>query len=90
MKNKFTSICLFITVPVTFSFTLKAQDIRSGHFESFDKTKIYYEVKGQGFPGLLVHGFIVNGESWKKAAGDHNHASSTKEFADAVLKFIKE
>ena len=35
-------------------------------FKSFDGTKIYYEVKGKGEPVLLVHGFIVNGQSWKR------------------------
>ena len=37
----------------------------SGYFASFDSTKIYYEVHGSGFPVLLVHGFIVNSNSWK-------------------------
>src|SRR6476619_3230106 len=41
----------------------------TGHFfTSFDSTKIYYEVSGSGFPVILIHGFIVNGESWKKTA----------------------
>lgn len=52
----------------------KAQDnsldakfpIDSGYFSSFDGTKIYYEVRGEGKPVLLVHGFIVNGDSWKR------------------------
>jgi pimeloyl-ACP methyl ester carboxylesterase len=38
------------------------------YFRSFDNTKIYYEVKGNGKPVLLVHGFIVNGQSWKRTA----------------------
>lgn len=36
------------------------------YFKSFDGTKIYYEVKGNGESVLLVHGFIVNGQSWKR------------------------
>ena len=40
----------------------------SSFFKSFDGTPIYYEVKGTGPAVLLVHGFIVNGESWKKTA----------------------
>jgi pimeloyl-ACP methyl ester carboxylesterase len=40
----------------------------SGFFTSFDKIKIYYEVKGNGKPVLLVHGFVVDGESWKKTS----------------------
>ena len=49
----------FIKHPTGYSDT-------SNYFISFDGTKIYYEVKGNGKPVLLVHGFIVDGESWKK------------------------
>jgi len=35
-------------------------------FTSFDSTKIYYEVRGSGDAVVLVHGFIVNGQSWKR------------------------
>jgi len=42
------------------------QNDSSGYFTSFDSTKIYYEVKGTGFPVILVHGFITTGEGWKK------------------------
>ena len=47
-------------------FSLAQPD--SGFYKSFDGTKIYYESMGSGEPVLLVHGFIVNGQSWKKAA----------------------
>ncbi len=36
------------------------------YFSSFDGTRIYFEADGKGHPVILVHGFIVNGESWKK------------------------
>lgn len=42
--------------------------VDSNYFSSFDGTKIYYEVRGNGKPVLLVHGFIVNSNSWKHAA----------------------
>ena len=45
--------------------SVKAQS-DSGYFTSFDKTKIYYQVKGTGNAVILLHGFIVNGESWKR------------------------
>jgi len=53
---------------------LSGQDIFSqqnltdsgAYFKSFDGTKIYYEVRGKGEAVLLVHGFIVNGQSWKR------------------------
>ncbi|MES2850319.1 MAG: alpha/beta fold hydrolase [Bacteroidota bacterium] len=37
----------------------------SGYFKSFDNTKIYYEVKGNGIPVLLIHGFTGTGNDWK-------------------------
>ena len=42
--------------------------VDSNYFSSFDGTKIYYEVRGKGKPVLLVHGFISNSTSWKRAA----------------------
>ena len=38
------------------------------YFSSFDGTKIAYQVKGEGEPVLLVHGFMNTGESWKRSA----------------------
>ncbi|MFI5156273.1 MAG: alpha/beta fold hydrolase [Chitinophagales bacterium] len=40
----------------------------TGYFPSFDGIKIYFEVHGQGYPVLLVHGFTSTGDSWKKGA----------------------
>ncbi|MDP4130605.1 MAG: alpha/beta hydrolase [Bacteroidota bacterium] len=37
----------------------------SGYYISFDKTRIYFEVHGDGQPVLLLHGFMGNGSSWK-------------------------
>lgn len=48
------------------SINVVAQADSGAYFNSFDGTKIYYEVKGNGQPVLLVHGFIVNGQSWKR------------------------
>jgi pimeloyl-ACP methyl ester carboxylesterase len=50
-----------------FASILCAQEAdTSKYFKSFDGTKIHYQIKGEGSPVLLVHGFVVNGESWKK------------------------
>jgi|SRR6185503_7024044 len=38
------------------------------YFTSFDGTKIYYEVKGGGYPVILVHGFTGTGQGWKNCA----------------------
>lgn len=42
-----------------------AQD-RQPLFKSFDGTQIHYEVQGKGFPVVLLHGFIVNSNMWKR------------------------
>ncbi|MFT3947049.1 MAG: alpha/beta hydrolase [Agriterribacter sp.] len=42
--------------------------VDSGYLSSFDNTKIYYESSGKGKAVVLVHGFIVNSNSWKKTA----------------------
>src|SRR6476620_4470685 len=65
MKSFRFSFLLFMWMTVVGN--LHAQD--SAHFfESFDNTPIYFESVGNGPVVLLVHGFIVNGESWKKTA----------------------
>lgn len=58
--------------PALLSFTLiilynivVAQKDSTGYFSSFDKAKIGYEVKGNGKPVLLIHGFTGKGSDWK-------------------------
>jgi pimeloyl-ACP methyl ester carboxylesterase len=54
---------------VLISFTCYSQAVPdTASFKSFDDTKIYYEVIGNGYPVILVHGFITNSESWKRTA----------------------
>lgn len=36
-------------------------------YTSFDGVKLHYDVLGEGKPVVLLHGFIVNGESWKRS-----------------------
>ncbi len=38
------------------------------YFNSFDGTRIHYDVKGKGDVVILIHGFIVDGESWKRTS----------------------
>src|SRR6187397_584531 len=78
MKNLFHSVFLqigLVLIPIFACLTVLAQNISSQNqskadsgrfFTSFDSTKIYYEVKGAGEAVVLVHGFIVNGQSWKR------------------------
>lgn len=61
MKTLLLIISLFIT------FTVQAQTTREPLFTSFDGTKIHYDILGEGKPVVLLHGFITNGESWKRA-----------------------
>lgn len=47
---------------------LLAQTAREPMFKSFDGTQIHYDVLGKGPRAVvLLHGFIVNGDSWKRA-----------------------
>jgi pimeloyl-ACP methyl ester carboxylesterase len=57
-------ICLvFLTL-----FFRIAHAQESGFLTSFDSTRIYYEVSGHGPAVILVHGFIVHSDSWKRTA----------------------
>jgi pimeloyl-ACP methyl ester carboxylesterase len=59
-------ICLLLITCRSYSQNNSPAD-SGAYFKSFDGTKIYYEVKGSGETVLLVHGFIVNGQSWKRS-----------------------
>src|SRR5476649_1798999 len=54
------SILLFLT-----SRLFAQSEIQGAYFTSFDGTKIYYEVKGNGYPVILIHGFSGTGQGWK-------------------------
>ena len=69
--SRFLFFCFYISCALfTFSQNEKPNNAvatDSGRFfTSFDSTKIYYEVRGSGDAVVLVHGFIVNGQSWKR------------------------
>jgi len=69
--SRFLVICFFI-FQASFAFSqnekLNSTSVADTgrFFTSFDNTKIYYEVRGLGDAVVLVHGFIVNGQSWKR------------------------
>ena len=69
---RYLAAIFFFSISIQFHpLSVSAQEnivADSGYFSSFDSTKIYYEVRGNGFPVLLVHGFIVNSSSWKNTA----------------------
>src|SRR5215212_5831553 len=57
--------CLLLITSGSYSQNSNPADT-GAYFRSFDSTKIYYEVRGTGDAVVLVHGFIVNGQSWKR------------------------
>jgi pimeloyl-ACP methyl ester carboxylesterase len=65
MKKLFFPILIVLTHGLV--QTIHAQSDTSLFFTSFDGVKIHYEVNGTGKPVILVHGFIANGESWKRS-----------------------
>src|ERR1051326_610868 len=65
MKNFFITALFVINL---LAFNAKAQKDSGQFYTSFDKTKIYYEVKGNGYPVILLHGFMNTGENMKKNA----------------------
>lgn len=68
MKKAFITLLVCITA-ANYSFAQVGveQSIDSAHYYTApDGIKIYYEVKGTGYPVVLVHGFIVNSQSWKR------------------------
>jgi pimeloyl-ACP methyl ester carboxylesterase len=66
--KKIISLLLFIKISF-YTFAQPSDSLLAGNFfYSFDSVKIHYEVKGAGSPVILIHGFIVDGESWKKTA----------------------
>ncbi len=59
-----------LLVPFLFLFTnteIEAQTDSSHYYKATDGINIYYEVKGTGYPVVLVHGFIVTSSNWKKS-----------------------
>src|SRR5437762_8723475 len=58
-------LALVTIVTLVLYLPVHAQSDSSGFFSSFDKVKIWYEVKGKGKPVLLIHGFTGRGTDWK-------------------------
>lgn len=55
-------------VAAFFACTVVAQTDSGDFYTSFDSTKIYYEVKGNGYPVILVHGFMNTADNMKRNA----------------------
>lgn len=69
MKILFILLLIFFYIPGNGQTPKNPEyPVETGYYTSFDSTKIYYEVAGKGKPVLLIHGFIVDGQSWKRTA----------------------
>jgi pimeloyl-ACP methyl ester carboxylesterase len=64
--TKFIAPFLFFFFLYTCSYAQPA--LAGSYFTSFDSTRIYYEVKGDGYPVILIHGFSGTGQGWKNCA----------------------
>lgn len=60
-----TPLLLLFSVLIAKICLAQATDT-SRYYTAPDGIRIYYEVKGTGYPVVLVHGFIVNSQSWKR------------------------
>src|SRR5688572_31340130 len=63
----FSKVVLLLLISTQLSGQAREAKSSANYFISFDSTKIYYEIHGMGYPVLLVHGFISDGQTWKKA-----------------------
>lgn len=60
------TVCGVIALYFLIVMQASAMQADSGrYFISFDGTKIYYEVRGEGYPVVLIHGFSGNCQGWK-------------------------
>ena len=65
MRKKKVYFIVFFTLFISVFTAAKSDSAQ--YFTSFDGTKIYYEVKGSGYPVILVHGFMNTSQNWKRA-----------------------
>ena len=64
MKRTLISLAIFLSAFSSRAFAMQADS--GQYFTSFDGVKIYYEVKGEGYPVMLIHGFSGTSQGWKK------------------------
>lgn len=63
MKKLFSLLTLFCAIACSNIFAQSTAG--ESFYTSFDSTRIYYEVKGDGYPVVLVHGFTGTSQGWK-------------------------
>jgi pimeloyl-ACP methyl ester carboxylesterase len=67
MKKRIVSSLITIILLLLTNNLFAQSETQGNYFTSFDNTKIYYEVKGEGFPVILIHGFSGTGQGWKNS-----------------------
>jgi pimeloyl-ACP methyl ester carboxylesterase len=67
MKEFFLAF-IYFPVIILLSFHVNAQTDSGRYYSSFDNTRIYYEVKGNGYPVILIHGFMNTADNMKRNA----------------------
>src|SRR5476651_646785 len=68
MKKSILILNTLVIMLLSASRSWAQQETPGSYFTSFDTTKIYYEVKGTGYPVILIHGFSGTGQGWKNTA----------------------
>ncbi|OOQ59192.1 alpha/beta fold hydrolase [Mucilaginibacter pedocola] len=56
---------IFLYLLLAISVKAAAQTAEGSYYTATDGTKIYYEVKGNGYPIIMLHGFTGNLQGWK-------------------------
>jgi pimeloyl-ACP methyl ester carboxylesterase len=64
MKKTVQSIAVLVFM-LMISIAGRAQENAGSFYTASDGVKIYYEVQGDGFPVVLIHGFSGTGQGWK-------------------------
>jgi pimeloyl-ACP methyl ester carboxylesterase len=64
--KKFIFFLAFCSFTICGNKLLAQESAEGSYFTSFDGTKIYYEVKGNGYPVIMIHGFTGTSQGWKK------------------------
>ncbi|TFF33859.1 alpha/beta fold hydrolase [Mucilaginibacter psychrotolerans] len=57
--------CLALCLAFGTKIYSQTNTAEGSYYTSFDGTKIYYEVKGEGFPVVMLHGFTGTAQGWK-------------------------
>jgi len=63
--QKIITLITVLLIMLTTGLIGFAQETAGSFYTAADGAKIYYEIKGDGFPVVLIHGFSGTGQGWK-------------------------